>query len=480
VRRLLLKPLLLTTAAAVYGLTVFGPSAAQAAAIVGVTRSTVTTEAPTQPLIADTLPAQPLASAPLAQTTALGVPGTTATLAVDPADDAAPAALSMPAADSAVAPANALAAAPQQQQGAAAEATLTVAIAEADPTPADITVASAEADSTTADLSAATVVAESHLPAWVQVTTASASLFTADTASDQVLAKLPRNAFLRVLQGGTSRLQVQAYDENGSPAQTGWVSAEKVLPSAPGTGWLVASTSTTLWTSSDASASGVRNISQFTPMVRLDGPLLDRIQVRVYRPDFSGVVDQGWVDVSATGPALPPLVRTAAPADLSLTTRAASSTAQHASFMDAAAQAARQAAARTGVPASVTVAQAILESDWGRSTLAQGANNYFGMKAMGTLGNDGVVWMPTSEYDDSGNVYQTTSAFRAYKSMADSVADHDRLLASLSRYAPAMRATRDPKQFASLIAQAGYSTDPTYADKLVALMDRYNLYSLDA
>jgi flagellar protein FlgJ len=185
------------------------------------------------------------------------------------------------------------------------------------------------------------------------------------------------------------------------------------------------------------------------------------------------------VDVAATGPALPPQVRVPGPADATLTKRAAAGSDQMA-FLNAAAQAARQGAQMTGVPASVTVAQAILESDWGRSTLAQDANNYFGMKVMGTLGNDGLVWMPTSEYDASGQLYQTTSAFRAYKSLADSMLDHDRLLQLASRYSGAMQARANPQQFAALIAQEGYSTDPAYADKLVALMDRYNLYQLDA
>jgi len=132
------------------------------------------------------------------------------------------------------------------------------------------------------------------------------------------------------------------------------------------------------------------------------------------------------------------------------------------------------------VPTSITLAQAILESDWGRSALAQDADNYFGMKVAGTLGNDGVVWMPTSEYDASGNLYTTTSAFRAYKSLADSVADHDGLLSTASRYAPAMQVSDDPRQFAARIAQEGYATDPSYGDKLVALMDRYNLYQFDS
>jgi flagellum-specific peptidoglycan hydrolase FlgJ len=319
----------------------------------------------------------------------------------------------------------------------------------------------------------------SHLPTWVQVSGASASLYAADATGDQVATKLSRNMFLRVITGGASRLQVQVYDESGTPGQTGWVTAEQVLPSAPGIDWLVAADATTLWSTSDGSATSVRNIARFSPLQKLDAPQLSRVQVNVYSSDFSKVVDTGWVDVSATGPALAPQVRVPGPSDRSLTARTAAS-ADQVSFLNAAAIAARQSAAATGVPASVTVAQAILESDWGRSTLAQNANNYFGMKVMGTLGNDGLVWMPTSEYDDAGQLYQTTSAFRAYKSLTDSMLDHDRLLQLAARYSGAMSARSNPQQFAALIAQEGYSTDPAYADKLVALMDRYNLYQLDA
>ena len=90
-----------------------------------------------------------------------------------------------------------------------------------------------------------------------------------------------------------------------------------------------------------------------------------------------------------------------------------------------------------------------------------------------------MVYLPTSEYDDSGQMYETISAFRAYKSLTDSMTDHDRLLLT-SRYAPAMRVANDPKQFAEQLYASGYSTDPAYADKLIALMDRYDLYRLDA
>jgi flagellar protein FlgJ len=216
---------------------------------------------------------------------------------------------------------------------------------------------------------------------------------------------------------------------------------------------------------------------------KLDGPVLNRLLVRAFRPDFSGQRDMGWVDATDVGPALPPPVRV--PLDVAGSTpttgeRAPLDTTQQQTFLAAAVPAALQAAATTHVPASVTVAQAILESDWGRSTLARDANNYFGMKVLGTLGNDGVVWLPTSEYDDTGNLYTTTSAFRAYKSLADSIADHDDLLENAARYASAMQAADDPRQFVALIAQEGYSSDPAYADKLIALMDHYDLYQFDS
>jgi hypothetical protein len=329
-------------------------------------------------------------------------------------------------------------------------------------------------------LSVATVAptSESHLPTWVQTVVAHASLYDADSGSDQVATLLTMNTYLRVIDGGTSRLEVQAYDDSGNPAQTGWVDADRVAPSAPAVDWLVTATSTALWSSDDGSATSLRTLASFTPLQKTDGPSLNRIQVRAYRSDFSGVVDQGWVDVADTGPALPPQVHVPATTDVAASGPRVDANQQ--AFLDAAGAAAREQAALTHVPASVTVAQAILESNWGRSALAQNANNFFGMKATGTLGNDGVVWMPTSEYTAAGALYTTVSAFRAYKSLADSTADHDQLLANASRYGSAMQVASDPRQFATLIAQDGYATDPQYASKLIDLMDRYNLYQLDS
>jgi flagellum-specific peptidoglycan hydrolase FlgJ len=330
-------------------------------------------------------------------------------------------------------------------------------------------------DAGVSQFSADIPVPMAHLAAWLQVASTTASLYRADAGSSILTSDLPRNTFLRVLGPGTARLQVQALDDNGRPGPTGWVDPDDVLPSAPGTDWLVAAHPTPL-----SHADGTtRQLDQFTPVQQFDGPVQGRIEVRVFSPDFSQVVDQGWIDASDTGVALPPQTRVPASSSASPGRRVPSGVDPKQSFLAAVEPAAIAARRQTAVPASVTVAQAILESDWGRSALATGASNYFGMKALGGLGNDGVVWLSTSEFDDDGQEYDTVSPFRAYKSLSDSILDHDRLLTTLSRYAPAMQAANDPQQFAEMLAQGGYSTDPDYADKLVALMDSYDLYSLD-
>lgn len=324
----------------------------------------------------------------------------------------------------------------------------------------------------------AATVQMSRLPTWVQVATSSTALYVADMSDAKAAARLTRFAFLRVLGGGASRLQVDVYDDNGSQGARGWIDPSDVLPSAPGIDWLVSSRPISLWRNAADGAAAVRNLDRFTPLQQVDGPVQKRVLVRVYRPDFT-VLDQGWVDVSDTGPAFAPHTRVPSPtSDRTLAARPLAGPNLQQAFLDATAQGARAAARLTGVPASVTVAQAILESDWGRSQLALSANNYFGIKATSSLGNDGLVWLPTSEYDPSGETYDTISPFRAYKSLADSMTDHDRLLLG-ERYAEAMQVANDPRQFAERLYTAGYSTDPDYADKLVGLMDRYELYRLD-
>jgi flagellum-specific peptidoglycan hydrolase FlgJ len=148
-------------------------------------------------------------------------------------------------------------------------------------------------------------------------------------------------------------------------------------------------------------------------------------------------------------------------------------------FIDSIAQDAVISRRQTGVPASVTIAQAILESSWGKSRLAQEAKNYFGIKALGNKqGPAGVVFMQTWEVEDGEDLVKE-EPFRAYSSAAESFTDHGKFFVDNKRYAEAMAAKGDPRQFAREINEAGYATDPSYAVKLISLMDKYNLYRFD-
>ena len=134
------------------------------------------------------------------------------------------------------------------------------------------------------------------------------------------------------------------------------------------------------------------------------------------------------------------------------------------------------------MPAAVTLAQAALESDWGRAHMGD-ANNYFGIKAYDKGGvpqigpiAKGFITLPTREVVN-GRSITVNARFRAYESMADSFRDHANFLKVNSRYAPAFDHTDEPDAFARAIAKAGYATDPSYADKLIALMRQYKLYA---
>ncbi len=151
-----------------------------------------------------------------------------------------------------------------------------------------------------------------------------------------------------------------------------------------------------------------------------------------------------------------------------------------AAFIAAAVGPAQESRRATRVPASVTIAQAILESGWGRSTLTRDDHNYFGMKCFGGPGPVALGCRDYATHECSGTGCAPTSAqFRAYRNGTDSYLDHGRQLAAMSRYAEAMRHTADPNRFAREIHLAGYATSPTYADKLIDLMKQHDLYRYD-
>jgi len=127
-----------------------------------------------------------------------------------------------------------------------------------------------------------------------------------------------------------------------------------------------------------------------------------------------------------------------------------------------------------GVPASVTIAQAIDESGWGRSVLATRDNNLFGIKGSGPAGTDA---QPTQEFID-GRLVSTSAAFSRYHSIAESIDAHGRLLATSGYFRQAMSDRHDPNAFAAALTGV-YATDPAYGAKLIGLMQRYDLYRYD-
>jgi flagellum-specific peptidoglycan hydrolase FlgJ len=152
----------------------------------------------------------------------------------------------------------------------------------------------------------------------------------------------------------------------------------------------------------------------------------------------------------------------------------------NAQFLATSAGPAQQSQRETRVPASVTLAQAILESGWGRSSLSTNDRNFFGMKcfSQGTYANGCHVYA-TNECTAAGVCYPTSASFRTYDSILNSIRDHGHLLASATRYAAAFKYVTNPNQFAVEIQKGGYATDPQYATKLASLMTKYNLYQYD-
>jgi flagellum-specific peptidoglycan hydrolase FlgJ len=154
--------------------------------------------------------------------------------------------------------------------------------------------------------------------------------------------------------------------------------------------------------------------------------------------------------------------------------QASGSTAEQA-FIQQVAPGAIAAQRQYGIPAAVTIAQAIDESGWGQSQLATQDHNLFGIKGTGPAGS---VLMPTQEYEN-GQWVTINAPFRMYNSVAESINDHTLLLATSSSYKQAMTDRADPDAFANDLTGV-YATDPNYGNSLITLMRLYNLYQYDA
>ena len=125
---------------------------------------------------------------------------------------------------------------------------------------------------------------------------------------------------------------------------------------------------------------------------------------------------------------------------------------------------------RYHIPASITLAQGLLESGAGQSVLARKSNNHFGIKCGGD-------WRgPSVSHDDDAR----GECFRAYKHPEESYEDHSKFLAGRPRYAGLFKLKiTDYKGWAYGLKKAGYATNPQYAEKLIGIIELYNLHKYD-
>ena len=122
-----------------------------------------------------------------------------------------------------------------------------------------------------------------------------------------------------------------------------------------------------------------------------------------------------------------------------------------------------------GIPASITLAQGILESGSGKGRLARKANNHFGIKCHS--------WNGDKIYHDDDEAQE---CFRKYKDPNTSYRDHSEFLANRKRYSGLFKLKiTDYKGWAKGLRKAGYATDPKYPKKLISLIERYELHKFD-
>ena len=123
-----------------------------------------------------------------------------------------------------------------------------------------------------------------------------------------------------------------------------------------------------------------------------------------------------------------------------------------------------------GIPASITLAQGILESGAGKGKLALSANNHFGIKC-----HKGWTGESVKHDDDSAQ-----ECFRKYEHPSESYRDHSLFLTSKPRYSSLFKLDKgDYESWAKELKSAGYATDVKYPDKLIGLIERFELYKYD-
>ncbi|MBU3747408.1 MAG: mannosyl-glycoprotein endo-beta-N-acetylglucosamidase [Burkholderiaceae bacterium] len=149
-------------------------------------------------------------------------------------------------------------------------------------------------------------------------------------------------------------------------------------------------------------------------------------------------------------------------------------------FLESILPPARQAAETLGVSTKAALAQAALETGWGRAVprAADGrsSHNLFGIKADSRWRGE-TLTLDTKEFL-KGQWVVVPAKWRKYPSWQASIDDHATFLKSNPRYSPCFQCST-PEAFARALAKAGYATDPIYADKVISVMTKHNLTTFD-
>ena len=148
-------------------------------------------------------------------------------------------------------------------------------------------------------------------------------------------------------------------------------------------------------------------------------------------------------------------------------------------FIDRIRPHAQELQASYGVLPSIIIGQGILESNWGQSTLAAEYNNLFGIKA---YGDEEKVNLETQEFINE--IWVTIQGdFRVYDTWEESMDDHTRLFVDGVTWNPRLYENvllaSNYKEAAQALQDAGYATDPDYAEKVIHVIETYELYKYD-
>lgn len=219
-------------------------------------------------------------------------------------------------------------------------------------------------------------------------------------------------------------------------------------------------------------------------------PVVQRVKKPIYRPTTVKKPSQQVAQNGSRQPVLRPVLKpeetkqpeskpTASNQDnssntieiLEATTRVKVTTQMVLAYIEKYKEIAKDNMVKNGIPSSITLGQAILESGAGTGPLSVQANNHFGIKCH-------VEWNgPSIRYTDD----EENECFRKYDDPSFSFKDHSYFLASRPRYASLFQLDKtDYKAWAVGLKAAGYATDPKYPDKLIALIERYELSRFDS